>query len=1409
MGAGVEVGDIRSWEGKEKMNKEVKKGKGMSIAIAMLLVLSAFSPIISVSALNSGNESASSTPTKNVTEECRTLWYFDESNLECQQKEFCGLYMYRGLHTFETEEECKAALEAYLNETKGETPTPEVTPIPSPLPAVTPTPEVKLPISIGRKELPITFEATDPALFHCIGHAEGTDWYATPDDPNGHMIHGPYIDLLPGTYKITFRMKVDKKVGDEKVCKLEVAHEYGEAVIKDQLVTGKQFARAGEFQNFSLIFNTTEEYKDVEFRVYYFIILGDVGAKLTVDKIRLESVISPESLDKDTDGDGLTDKQEAVIGTDPTNPDTDGDGVDDYTQLVKLQDIPPCDQRQRVVQPGAYGMYGIKKEQTIDSDGDGLTDVEETEGTYGYVTDPNNNDTDGDGLDDLREYWWLCDPTDKDTNNDFVNDGDSVNERQTYPFRDESLTPERDRDGDNLPLAAEKYDIKTDPNTFSTDEDPYGDGQEFFGINMPNIGPADHPLVAAYPILSTQCEGITVTPKAEITTSTGKSVQEAWSITTESSDSTTNTNELGGSVKAGYKWGTGGGEAYGEITVSYNHVWEHTTTTTNSNTESGFTQKDWSTAKTTKTDDAAALKFTVNVKNSGTAAAEEITPDINIKLGQKVIATVTSPTTINSLGIGETSRNFVVDKTLLGMVYGDISVSLDVLKSIDCGTPLSIEEFQTKAKVKKWDGEKKEWVLTGTDYSTYMNEINAVSAKIIFDPGGGGDYREYKVFAGSDKYDPGITLRDAIQLTIGIKETEKDVYVGGHNIDKWHFGFSPEAAFEAAKKVAEEKRDILNLTLEPGWTIILRPVSDKPEIHWAGYSEDMKDVLASVTDDCGLKEVIAHVKIGNAYKDLTMTDDDNDTIYRLVRNDTKMVEDDNAYILATDRDGKTAKSAIGKPPSPPPVHPIEEGWYVIGNKKSEKCVEAESDYPRVNVRQWKYVKGHETREQWQVEPIELGYYRIYRTVKRDAKRVLLCLEADGRGNVVQTKWSGKDSQKWKIEPSGEENYFKVVNKANGKYLDVKDGNIRVEEWRENDAQKWVFQLVDSYPEELSSTGYYGIFAKHSAKCLNRRRDNNVYQWVYRGYDWQKWRLVPAGDRYFKIVCKYSGKCLTATGDKNIIERDWENSDTQKWEIVLVEPGYYHIQCKKYSDLYMDVKGGSSEDGANVRLCSYSSRSDNAAQRWKFSDTGSTVTGILLFEHEDYKGKSKVFTGNTPYVGRDFNNIASSLKVPPGYSVRLYEHKDYKGKKSKKFVGDTRYVGKDFNNIATSLKIIKEKGKMVFYEGNDATQDRIFSFSTETSRSWNCKKGDCENDEARSVVLYHVKPGTRIYIYDSPKSKEEDRKKDDWTEIKVKKYIAKVVIGSFEKNRDEDDVYVEYHKHNGLDGKVSYIEVVAP
>jgi hypothetical protein len=58
------------------------------------------------------------------TRECKTLWYFDDQSVQCQQNKFCGMYMYKSLHTFETEEECKAAFEKYLKEKGKETPTP-------------------------------------------------------------------------------------------------------------------------------------------------------------------------------------------------------------------------------------------------------------------------------------------------------------------------------------------------------------------------------------------------------------------------------------------------------------------------------------------------------------------------------------------------------------------------------------------------------------------------------------------------------------------------------------------------------------------------------------------------------------------------------------------------------------------------------------------------------------------------------------------------------------------------------------------------------------------------------------------------------------------------------------------------------------------------------------------------------------------------------------------------------------------------------------------------------------------------------------------------------------------------------------------------------------------------------------
>ncbi|MEM7819749.1 MAG: hypothetical protein QXD48_02890 [Candidatus Aenigmatarchaeota archaeon] len=46
----------------------------------------------------------------NLDISCQNLWWFDNDNLECGYKQFCGSYMYYGLQTFKTKEECNDAL---------------------------------------------------------------------------------------------------------------------------------------------------------------------------------------------------------------------------------------------------------------------------------------------------------------------------------------------------------------------------------------------------------------------------------------------------------------------------------------------------------------------------------------------------------------------------------------------------------------------------------------------------------------------------------------------------------------------------------------------------------------------------------------------------------------------------------------------------------------------------------------------------------------------------------------------------------------------------------------------------------------------------------------------------------------------------------------------------------------------------------------------------------------------------------------------------------------------------------------------------------------------------------------------------------------------------------------------------
>ena len=149
----------------------------------------------------------------------------------------------------------------------------------------------------------------------------------------------------------------------------------------------------------------------------------------------------------DTDGDGITDRQEEVIGTDPEDPDTDGDGLSDGEEFYD-ENTDPLDE---------------------DTDDDGLTDGEEVNE---HGTDPLDEDTDGDGLGDREEIEdYGTDPTDEDTDDDGLEDGEEINETETDPL-------DEDTDGDGLLDGEEVNEHETDPNDGDSDDDGLLDGEE-------------------------------------------------------------------------------------------------------------------------------------------------------------------------------------------------------------------------------------------------------------------------------------------------------------------------------------------------------------------------------------------------------------------------------------------------------------------------------------------------------------------------------------------------------------------------------------------------------------------------------------------------------------------------------------------------------------------------------------------------------------------------------------------------------------------------------------------------------------------------------------------------------------------------------------------------------------------
>jgi len=106
----------------------------------------------------------------------------------------------------------------------------------------------------------------------------------------------------------------------------------------------------------------------------------------------------------------------------------------------------------------------------------------------------------------------------------------------------------------------------------------------------------------------------------------------------------------------------------------------------------------------------------------------------------------------------------------------------------------------------------------------------------------------------------------------------------------------------------------------------------------------------------------------------------------------------------------------------------------------------------------------------------------------------------------------------------------------------------------------------------------------------------------------------------------------------------------------------------------------------VKSSAYLSDTDKSFIRsvYPFSDGGTGNQAVTyIYRHADYTGPAKALRIGRYDVGQFTNDAISSIRVPKGMKVTLFEHGGFQGRR-KTFTKDANYLGDDFNDLVSSI-----------------------------------------------------------------------------------------------------------------------------
>lgn len=333
----------------------------------------------------------------------------------------------------------------------------------------------------------------------------------------------------------------------------------------------------------------------------------------------------------------------------------------------------------------------------------------------------------------------------------------------------------------------------------------------------------------------------------------------------------------------------------------------------------------------------------------------------------------------------------------------------------------------------------------------------------------------------------------------------------------------------------------------------------------------------------------------------------------------------------------------------------------------------------------------------------------------------------------------------RIEPNGKSGLsgnFKIMNRNSGKYLDLDnnktDNNTAIVQFDDEGvdaSQTWTFTEV------MNGKGVYSICSygnkNRGMDVVDFSKDNGaqVQLYDYLGNPHQQFILYDCGEGYYQLVARNSGKVVeipqSSKGNGEWIKiYDNNGTHTQQWAVV--ENRYDEASAVKlYTDKGYKGKAVTLSEGEyNLSRMGLYNQKDNDMSSLKVTP-GFKVT---IYEDDNFNGKSKSYTASESFVGEEWNDKMSSLKVEAYGKSGLSGDYKLQNRNSGKF------LDLDNNNTDNKTAIVQYDDEYI-----DATQiwtlteiggeKGVYSICTSVNKRQGMDVADWSKNNGAQVQLY--------------------------------------------------------------------------